>query len=124
MIINRKNSYAEILEILKNMDKIYVDRIPKKLIKFFEENKSNVYDFKYNSELKLNQQNLNENTLALLAMLNLNYWCESEEHKEELIARYNENEQKYQEELQEKYNPDNIFKKHNQEKGVEENIVT
>ena len=89
MIINRKNSYAEILEILKNMDKIYVDRIPKKLIKFFEENKSNDYDFKYNSELKLNQQNLNENTLALLAMLNLNYWCESEEHKEELIARYN-----------------------------------
>ncbi len=123
MTINRKNSYVEILEILKYMDKIHVDKIPKKLIEFFEENKSNNYNFKYDSAVELDKQNLNDNTLALLAMLNLNYWCESEEHKKELIDRYNDNEQKYQEELREKYNPDNIFKKNNQEKSIEKNIV-
>lgn len=123
MTMNRKNSYVEILEILKYMDKIYVDKIPKKLIEFFEENKANNYDFKYDSTVELDKQNLNDNTLALLAMLNLNYWCKSEEHKKELISRYNDNEQKYQEELREKYNPDNIFKNRNQEKSVEENIV-
>ena len=123
MTMNRKNSYVEILEILKYMDKIYVDKIPKKLIEFFEENKANNYDFKYDSTVELDKQNLNDNTLALLAMLNLNYWCKSEEHKKELISRYNDNEQKYQEELREKYNPDNIFKNYKQEKSVEENIV-
>lgn len=123
MTMNRKISYVEILEILKYMDKIYVDKIPKKLIEFFEENKANNYNFKYDSAVELDKQNLNDNTLALLAMLNLNYWCESEEHKKELIARYNDNEQKYQEELREKYNPDNIFKKDNQEKIIEKNIV-
>ena len=56
-------------------------------------------------------------------MLNLNYWCESEEHKKELIAKYNDNEQKHQEELRKKYNLDNIFKRCNQEKSIEENIV-
>ena len=39
MIINREKSYVEILEILKHMDKVYVDKIPNKLIEFFEENK-------------------------------------------------------------------------------------
>lgn len=123
MTMNRKNSYVEILEILKYMDKIYVDKIPKKLIEFFEENKANNYNFKYDSTVELDKQNLNDNTLALLAMLNLNYWCESEEHKKELISRYNDNEQKYQQDLREKYNPDNIFKKHNQENEIEENII-
>lgn len=123
MIINRKNSYVEILEILKHIDEIYVDKIPKKLIEFFEENKANNYEFKYDCTVELYKQNLNDNTLALLAMLNLNYWCESKEHRKELISRYNENERKYQEELREKYNPDNIFKKHNQEKNIEEDVV-
>ena len=44
-------------------------------------------------------------------MLNLNYWCETEEEKQELIKHYTENERKYQEELRKKYNTDNIFQK-------------
>ena len=123
MTMNKKKSYVEILEILKYMDEVYVDKIPKKLIEFFEENKEKNYSFKYNNAVELEKQNLNDNTLALLAMLNLNYWCESEEHKKELIAKYNDNEQKHQEELRKKYNLDNIFKRGNQEKSIEENIV-
>ncbi len=123
MIVNRKKSYAEILEILKYMDKGYVDKIPKKLIDFFKENKAMDYDFKYDSTVEIGKQELHEGTIVLLAMLNLNYWCDSEEHKKELIKKYNENEQKYQEQLREKYNPDNILKKIKQKKGAEEKIA-
>ena len=38
-----------------------------------------------------------------------NYWS-NEEEKREIIKQLNENEKKYQEELREKYNPDNLFK--------------
>ena len=41
--------YKKILEILKYVDKAYVDKIPKKLIDFFKENKAMDYDFKYDS---------------------------------------------------------------------------
>lgn len=122
MMANRNDSYVEILEILKHMDKVYVNKIPKKLIEFFEDNKSRDYQFKYNSDLELDKQILNVNTLALLAMLNLNYWCENKEHRNELIDKYNKNEQKYQEELREKYNPDDIFK--NKSKNIETDIDT
>lgn len=59
-----------------------------------------------------------EETLALIAMLNLQYWCKDENEKERLKSVYAENERKYQDELREKYNPDNLFK--NKQRVVEE----
>ena len=56
------------------------------------------------------EQNLQRKTLAILAMLDLNYWCESEEEKQKLIQEYAENDKKKEQELREKYNPDNLFK--------------
>lgn len=55
--------------------------------------------------------------MVLLAILNLNYWCDSEEEKQELLKIFSKNtEIKIQEQkiLEEKYNPDNIFKKRQQ----------
>lgn len=43
-------------------------------------------------------------------MLYLNYWCISEEEKQELKNKLNENEKTYQVDLNEKYSYDNIFK--------------
>ena len=53
-------------------------------------------------------------------MLNLQYWCKDEKEKERLKNVYADNERKYQEELREKYNPDNLFK--NKQRAVEEKI--
>ncbi len=117
MTMERQKAYVELLEVLKRVDQNLINKIPKDLIKFFNDNKSQEYTYTYNDEKTLEEQNLNNITLSLLAMLNLNYWCESEEHKQELLAQYKENEEKYQEELREKYNPDNIFKD-KQEKSI------
>ena len=59
-----------------------------------------------------------EETLTLIAMLNLQYWCKDENEKERLKSVYAENKRKYQDELREKYNPDNLFK--NKQRVVEE----
>ena len=63
-------------------------------------------------------------TYAILALLNLNYWCKDENEKKELIAIYAENDKKREAELREKYNPDNLFKKKElQEENVEQKNV-
>ena len=36
--IKYSNAYAEVLHYLKGIDKEYIDRIPKKLMNFFEQN--------------------------------------------------------------------------------------
>ena len=123
MTSERMEAYVEVIEILNHMDKKYVEKIPQKLKEFFENNCSKEYEFNLNPDKPLAEQNLKSKTLAVLGMLNVNYWCESEAEKQKLLAQYYEEERLYQEELREKYNPDNIFKNHNPEKSTEENIV-
>ncbi len=122
-----KIAYKQVITILDNMEPEYKEKIPKKLVKLFEENSDENYEFHLDLTRPLKEQELNSKTLVLLAMLNLNYWCETEEEKQELIKHYTENERKYQEELRKKYNTDNIFQKNNrenkQEKTTEEQVV-
>ena len=111
MTKERREAYVEVLEILKYMDKRYVAKIPIELREFFERNASIEYEFHIDLSIPLEHHELKENTINILAMLNLNYWCESKEHRQELLKKYYENELKYQENLKNKYNTDNLFKK-------------
>ena len=43
----------------------------------------------------------------------LQYWYKDEDKKQRLLEILDENERKYQEELREKYNPDDLFNKDN-----------
>ena len=107
----RKEAYSEIIKILSCMDRRYVEKIPNKLREFFKDNSLIDYNFDVDMNKPLLEQNLKRKTLSILAMLNINYWCEDEKHRQDLLNRYNENEKIYLESLREKYNPDNLFKK-------------
>jgi len=108
---NIYKAYAEVDMILSFMEVKYVEKIPKKMRKLFKNEKLQNYEPRINSQIPLEEQNLQKKTYAILAMLNLNYWCDDENEKQELIKLYAENDRKKEEELREKYNPDNIFKK-------------
>ena len=123
MTLKRREAYTELLEVLKRVDKRLLNKIPKGLLNYFERYKANEYEYIYDDNLSLSEQNLSSITLNLLAMLNLNYWCENEEHKKELLSKYDDNERKYQEELREKYNPDNIFNNEYQDNKIKEDII-
>ena len=110
-----KEAYKEILTILKCMETGYYEKIPKKLIKFFERNSEEDYNVSISLEKPLEKQNLKPKTLALLAMIYLNYWCDSQEEKKELEKIFWENEKKYQQKLREKYDPEKIFDRNRKE---------
>ena len=97
---NLSKVYTEVLLILSYMEQTYVDMIPKKLLELFNEKKDKNYQPNINPNVSLKEQNLQRKTLALLAMLNLNYWCKDENEKKEI-------------EMRKIYNVDNLFKKQN-----------
>jgi len=111
MIKERREAYVEVIEILKHMDKEYTAKIPLELREFFERNASKEYKFNIDSKIPLEEYKLKDNTINILAMLNLNYWCESEQHKQELLKKYKENDLKYEQELKNKYDTGNLFNK-------------
>ncbi len=106
-----KKAYSEVYEILKMVDKEYFDRIPKKFVEFLEREKDNNYIPNINENIPLEEQKLLNDTINILAMIKLDYWCSSEEEKSELLKLLNENEKKHRENINEKYNPENIFEK-------------
>ena len=103
-------AYAEVDMILSFMDSKYIEKIPNKMRELFKNEKKQDYFPDIKPHIPLDEQNLQRKTFAILAMLNLNYWCENEEEKQKLIKIYADNDIKREEELREKYNPDNIFK--------------
>ena len=108
--ITTRQAYSEVDEFLSLLSENLRNEIPKKLREFFKEEKDDNYVKNIDKNIPIKAQNLKEETLAIIAMLNLQYWCKDEEEKERLQRIYNENEKKYQEQLREQYNPDNLFK--------------
>lgn len=103
MDIKTRETYSEVYSILNMLGETYIIKIPSKLYQMIKEEKLNEYNPKYDSTLALEQPNIKNETLSMIALFHLNYWCDSQEEKQELKDLFNENEIKYQEELKEKY---------------------
>lgn len=112
-------AYAEILEIIGNMEQHYKDKIPAKLIEFFEENKDSNYQYNIDESNENQNMAFSQKTIDLLAMLELKYLA-TETEKELLKDALDKNDIKYQTELRDKYNPDKLFK--NKETRVENSV--
>lgn len=109
--LNTRQAYSEIDEFLGLLSEEQRNEIPKKLREFFKEEKDKEYVKNIDTNIPIKDQNLKEETLAIIALLNLQYWCKDEKEKNRLKAIYAQNEKRYQDMLYEKYNPNDIFKK-------------
>ena len=118
MNIKTKEIYSEVYQLLNLLGNEYIDKLPKSLFNMLREKRNINYEPKYTEDLPLNKQNIKKETLSIIALLHLNYWCENVNEKNELNQMFKNNEDRYQDELRKKYDPDNIFKKH-----IQENII-
>ena len=107
---------TEIKCLLKYFPINYIKKLPTKLLEMIYRNSDEKYNIDVDLKKDLKNQNISKKTKDMLAVLTYNYWSRETERKD-IIERLNENENNYQEELREKYNPDNIFK--NRETKVE-----
>lgn len=105
-----REAYSEVNEIINLLDKEDREKVPLKLRKYFENERKKEYSKNIDLRVPINQQNLKRETIAIITMLNLKYICSNEGERVRLKKQYKENEQKYQKELSEKYNIDNLFK--------------
>ena len=109
--VRTRQAYSEIDEFLGLLSEEQRNKIPKKLREFFKEEKDQEYRKGIDPNIVIKNQNLKEETLGIIALLNLQYWCEDENEKQRLRDIYAKNEKVHQEMLQVAFNPDDIFKK-------------
>lgn len=119
---NYEKAYAEVIEVLKYIPMNEYNKIPKKYITFMEENCSETCSFVYNIALPFEKQNISDEAKNILGMI-FRLFIVEQSKKEKLSSK--DKELKEQEELEKymKYNPDNLFKKDNTDK-VLNNVQT
>lgn len=120
MSMNDSDIFSEVYEYLNIIEKEYYNRLPKKIIDFFEINRNNQYTPKYDAKLPIKEQIHSKKTLAIIALLDLNYWCDSESEKQEIREKIKNNESEYQKCLNEKYNIKDVFKNRKKQDGKKE----
>lgn len=118
-MLDNMMAYSEIYEILNLMEDEDKERVPQEVRDFFEEQRMKEYKPKIRTDIPLTEQNLKRETVVLLTILVINYWCDSEEEKQSFIDELEKNE-KIKMELQE-YNPNNLFK--NRRKTKEDVVI-
>lgn len=112
-------TYSEIYCLLNYFPESYLYKIPKKLLDLIKQNSDSKYFIEIDINKHLEEQNISKDTKDMLVVLKYNYWSTEEEQKN-IREKLQYNENKYQEELREKYNTDNLFK--NKKEEIKENI--
>lgn len=93
--INQKQIYAEVYAVLSVLGGEYIRKIPQNVLNTIAEQRDKDYSVSIDKEQSLGEQNLSEEAIAILAVLKLDYWCETEEEKNTLQDILNLNEEKY-----------------------------
>ena len=120
--IEYRKSISEVLEILNHTKKEDVDKISPKFLEFLNRNALTNYESHLDHSKSIKEMGLNDKTIAILSIIASKYWL-SDEDKEKFENRLKENEEKYQEELHKKYNPDKLFENKATKKKKVENSV-
>lgn len=113
---------SEMYCLLKSFPKIYIEKIPPKILELIGHFSDSKYFIDIDTEKTLEEQSISEETKNMLIVFKYNYWS-SEGEKQKIIDKLDENEMLYQQELREKYNSENIKIKTIQDNDVEENVA-
>ncbi len=100
--IQYANAYTEVLDILKYISKEDYEKIPKSKIKVFEENSNKNYNFTYDENKTLDEQNVSEITKVIIAILFRDYWA-TKEQRYIIIKKQQEIRDQKQKELMTKF---------------------
>lgn len=108
-MIDYEKRFVEVDEIIKNMPKEEIEKIPNDLISVIRKNKAPNYIWKYDKRKKLLDQNLSKDTIAILSYINTEFVLENEQR---ILMRniHYFNEMKKEELKRKKFNPEDIFR--------------
>ncbi len=119
MVNNYSKAYKEVIEILKFVPKESVEKIPQTMIDTFKTKMDKDYDFIVDINKSFEEQDLLDETKAILANIFRDYWA-TPYQKERIEAKERYDRQKMEEEKRTRYNVD-IFKRN--ENTVEQEVT-
>ena len=92
---NQNIVYTQVYTVLLSLGEEYIKKIPNDVFNTIKNNRDEDYIFEINPNNPLSEQNLLDESNALLAYLKLEYWCQTDDEKKELqqLLKFNEEKQ-------------------------------
>lgn len=112
-------AYKQVIEILKHMPQESINKIPKTMISLFKTNMDNEYDFEFDSNKSFEEQDVLEETKAILANIFRDYLA-TPEQKERILEKEKIDREIEENIKMEKYNLDDLFKR--KQKDIQKNV--
>ncbi len=104
-----REAFTEVNEILKYFNKDLLKKIPKEFIENIKENMSTTYKVIYDNTKSLNEQNIKQETRAILSIIYRDYICDKET-KEKIIQKDRKEWLELEEKKKEEYKNTELFK--------------
>lgn len=111
-------AYAEVDYVIKHMNERYVAKLPQNLLNFFETIKDPEHEIYIDPHKPLQNQGLQKYALEIIALLHVKYWCVDQARKEELLEKMRQNQEKFEAQLRERFNTDNLFNQPEKEENI------
>lgn len=119
---NYSKAYKEIVEILKYVPEKSVNKISKEMRDMFEAKMDKNYSFEIDTAKPFEEQELLEETKAILANIFRDYWA-TDYQKARIIEKENQDREEWERQKREEYNPNDIFKNRNvNNNGITQNV--
>ena len=109
--LTTKQAYSEVDEYIELLTERERNKVPEELRTIFKEEKDSNYFKGINPNIPIKDQDLKSATLAIIALLYLNYWCIDNNEKNSLMRKLEVNDKIFKENFQVDFDFDNIFKK-------------
>lgn len=104
-------AYSEVYSFMNALGSNYINKIPASVYNSIKDNRDIDYKPQFDKDQNITDGMISKEGLALIAALNLQYWCDDETEKKELKQIYIDNAKQEKE----KYSYDNIFNNNNNE---------
>ncbi|MCL2739907.1 MAG: hypothetical protein FWE47_01750 [Oscillospiraceae bacterium] len=92
-----KTTFSQAYAVIVALGDEYISRLPEDVLALFKKQSNDAYMPKIDAEKPLREQGLSEEAMAMIAMLRLEYWCDTQEEKDELLNYLETNQQKLEE---------------------------
>lgn len=115
-------SCTEVLEILKHISKADYNKIPSEIVEALEEDKDSQYNFSYDVNKTLDEQNVSKQTKTIIGIFFRDYWATPEQRKN-IINIQNIKRQEIDDKKRKLYNPDKIFENNKYNNSKENNSL-
>lgn len=111
-------AYTEVLEILSHFSAEEYSKIPQEKINFYKNNMKKNYEYSIDPDIDLSKQYISKEANAILISIFRDYFA-NDSQRQTLNNLLNQNQEKHENIIKEKYNPNNIFVNNN--RNVTEN---